>query len=121
MILSKSVLVSKAEYVIKSVDADSWCDHAGSLNLLFSIRRANSRLAEANSKLLNERSRSLITNGSLGAPSLDFSSLASPANYGASLGPLNRNLGLGFSLLNPLAEGQNSRVEDYLAKVCINH
>lgn len=120
MILSKSVLVSKAEYVIKSVDAVSWCDQAGSLNLLFSIRRANSRLAEANSKLLNERSRSLITNGSLGAP-LDFSSLASPANYGASLGPLNRNLGLGFSLLNPVAEGQNSRVEDYLAKVGINH
>uniref|UniRef100_A0A3P8R8R5 Ankyrin repeat domain-containing protein 26-like n=1 Tax=Astatotilapia calliptera TaxID=8154 RepID=A0A3P8R8R5_ASTCA len=90
-------------------------------SLAAKLERANSRLAEANSKLLNERSRSLITNGSLGAPSLDFSSLASPANYGASLGPLNRNLGLGFSLLNPVAEGQNSRVEDYLAKVCINH
>uniref|UniRef100_A0A3P8R814 CCDC144C-like coiled-coil domain-containing protein n=1 Tax=Astatotilapia calliptera TaxID=8154 RepID=A0A3P8R814_ASTCA len=86
-------------------------------SLAAKLERANSRLAEANSKLLNERSRSLITNGSLGAPSLDFSSLASPANYGASLGPLNRNLGLGFSLLNPVAEGQNSRVEDYLAKL----
>ncbi|XP_042079127.1 ankyrin repeat domain-containing protein 26 isoform X3 [Haplochromis burtoni] len=86
-------------------------------SLAAKLERANSRLAEANSKLLNERSRSLITNGSLGAPSLDFSSLASPANYGASLGPLNRNLGLGFSLLNPVAEGQNSRVEDYLAKM----
>ncbi|XP_039882184.1 ankyrin repeat domain-containing protein 26 isoform X4 [Simochromis diagramma] len=86
-------------------------------SLAAKLERANSRLAEANSKLLNERSRSLITNGSLGAPSLDFSSLASPANYGASLGPLNRNLGLGFSLLNPVAEGQNSRMEDYLAKM----
>ncbi|XP_065327394.1 ankyrin repeat domain-containing protein 26 isoform X5 [Pelmatolapia mariae] len=86
-------------------------------SLAAKLERANSRLAEANSKLLNERSRSLITNGSLGAPSLDFSSLASPANYGASLGPLNRNLGLGLSLLNPVAEGQNSRVEDYLAKM----
>lgn len=86
-------------------------------SLAAKLERANSRLAEANSKLLNERSRSLITNGSLGAPSLDFSSLASPANYGASLGPLNRNLGLGFSLLNPVAEGQNSRVEDYIAKM----
>ncbi|CAI5665411.1 unnamed protein product [Oreochromis niloticus] len=86
-------------------------------SLAAKLERANSRLAEANSKLLNERSRSLITNGSLGAPSLDFSSLASPANYGASLGPLNRNLGLGLSLLNPVTEGQNSRVEDYLAKM----
>ncbi|XP_039470475.1 ankyrin repeat domain-containing protein 26 isoform X8 [Oreochromis aureus] len=86
-------------------------------SLAAKLERANSRLAEANSKLLNERSRSLITNGSLGAPSLDFSSLASPANFGASLGPLNRNLGLGLSLLNPVTEGQNSRVEDYLAKM----
>lgn len=86
--------------------------------MLFSIHRANSRLTEANSKLLNERSRSLITNGSLGGPSLDMSSLASPANYGATMGPLNRSLGLGLSLLNPVTEGQNSRVEDYLAKVC---
>lgn len=78
--------------------------------------RANSRLAEANSKLLNERSRSLlagsIANGSLAGPSLDMGS-----HYGASLGPLNRSLGLSFSLLSPGSEGQNSRVEDYLAKV----
>ncbi|XP_056243414.1 ankyrin repeat domain-containing protein 26 isoform X8 [Seriola aureovittata] len=90
-------------------------------SLAAKLERANSRLAEANSKLLNERSRSLITssiaNGSLGGPSLDVGALASPANYGASLGPLNRSLGLGISLLSPATEGQNSRVEDYLAKM----
>lgn len=84
--------------------------------------RANSRLSEANSKLLNERSRSLLTssiaNGSLGGPSLDVGSLGSPVHYGATLGPLNRSLGLGLSLLSPVTDGQNSRVEDYLAKVC---
>ena len=89
---------------------------------MFSVHRANSRLSEANSKLLNERSRSFITssfaNGSLGGPSLDVGSLASPANYGSTLGPLNRSLGLGLSILSPVTEGQNSRVEDYLAKVC---
>ncbi|XP_034734638.1 ankyrin repeat domain-containing protein 26 isoform X7 [Etheostoma cragini] len=90
-------------------------------SLTAKLERANSRLAEANSKLLNERSRSLITssiaNGSLGGPSLDLGSLGSPAQYGTTLGPLNRSLGLGFSLLSPVTEGQNSRVEDYLAKM----
>ncbi|KAL3061173.1 hypothetical protein OYC64_009390 [Pagothenia borchgrevinki] len=85
------------------------------------LERANSRLSEANSKLLNERSRSLITssiaNGSLGGPTLDVSSLGSPLHYGATLGPLNRSLGLGLSLLNPATDGHNSRVEDYLAKM----
>uniref|UniRef100_A0A7N6BMA3 Ankyrin repeat domain-containing protein 26 n=1 Tax=Anabas testudineus TaxID=64144 RepID=A0A7N6BMA3_ANATE len=85
------------------------------------LERSNNRLAEANSKLLNERSRSFmnssITNGSLGGPTLDLGTLGSPANYGATLGPLNRSLGLGFSLLSPATEGQNSRVEDYLAKM----
>lgn len=85
--------------------------------------RANGRLADANSKLLNERSRSLITssiaNGSLGGPSLDVGSLGQPAHYGASLGPLNRSLNLGLSLRGPVTDGQNSRVEDYLAKVCV--
>ncbi|XP_034005356.1 ankyrin repeat domain-containing protein 26 isoform X4 [Trematomus bernacchii] len=85
------------------------------------LERANSRLSEANSKLLNERSRSLITssiaNGSLGGPTLDVSSLGSPLHYGATLGPLNRSLGLGLSLLNPVTDGHNSRVEDYLAKM----
>ncbi|XP_059190741.1 ankyrin repeat domain-containing protein 26 isoform X2 [Centropristis striata] len=90
-------------------------------SLAAKLERANSRLAEANSKLLNERSRSLITssiaNGSLGGPSLDVGSLGSPAHYGATLGPLNRSLGLGLSFLSPVTEGQNSRVEDYLAKM----
>ncbi|KAF1386995.1 hypothetical protein PFLUV_G00100650 [Perca fluviatilis] len=93
----------------------------GRKSMAAKLERANSRLAEANSKLLNERSRSLITssiaNGSLGGPSLDLGSLGSPAHYGATLGPLNRSLGLGLSLLSPVTEGQNSRVEDYLAKM----
>ncbi|TKS68207.1 Ankyrin repeat domain-containing protein 26 [Collichthys lucidus] len=90
-------------------------------SLAAKLERANSRLSEANSKLLNERSRSLITssiaNGSLGGPSLDVGSLGSPVHYGATLGPLNRSLGLGLSLLSPVTDGQNSRVEDYLAKM----
>lgn len=56
---------------------------------------------------------SSIANGSLGGPSLDLGT----THYGASLGPLNRSLGMGFSLLSPLTDGHNSRVEDYLAKV----
>ncbi|XP_059182466.1 ankyrin repeat domain-containing protein 26-like [Centropristis striata] len=90
-------------------------------SLAAKLERANSRLAEANSKLLNEHSRSLITssiaNGSLGGPSLDVGSLGSPAHYGATLGPLNRSLGLGLFFLSPVTEGQNSRVEHYLAKM----
>lgn len=89
---------------------------------LGSPHRANCRLREANSKLLNERSRSLITssiaNSSLGGPSLDVGSLGSPVHYGATLGPPNRSLGLGLSFLSPVTEGQNNRVEDYIAKVC---
>ncbi|XP_026167947.1 ankyrin repeat domain-containing protein 26 isoform X7 [Mastacembelus armatus] len=90
-------------------------------SLAAKLERANSRLTDANSKLLNERSRSLITsniaNGSLGGSLLDAGTLGSPQNYGATLGPLNRSFGLGLSLLSPVAEGQNSRVEDYLAKM----
>uniref|UniRef100_A0A1A8Q4R9 Ankyrin repeat domain 30B n=3 Tax=Nothobranchius rachovii TaxID=451742 RepID=A0A1A8Q4R9_9TELE len=85
------------------------------------LERAKSRLAEANSKLLSERSRSLITssiaNGSLMGPPLDLSSLGSAANYGATIGSLNRNFGLGLSLFGPVTEGQSSRVEDYLTKM----
>uniref|UniRef100_A0A3P8VH28 Uncharacterized protein n=1 Tax=Cynoglossus semilaevis TaxID=244447 RepID=A0A3P8VH28_CYNSE len=77
------------------------------------LDRSNTRLAEANSKLLNERSRSFITssiaNGSLVNPSLDVGALVSPGVT------LNRSLGLG--VLSPGSEGQNSRVEDYLAKM----
>lgn len=80
-------------------------------SLAAKLERSNSRLSEANSKLLSERSKSLIAssfaNGGLGGPSLD----------GGSLGPLNRGLGLGLSLYNPVSEGQSSRVEDYLAKM----
>ncbi|KAM6926909.1 ankyrin repeat domain-containing protein 26 isoform 2-T3 [Lycodopsis pacificus] len=88
-------------------------------SLAAKLERTSSRLEDANSKLLNERSRSLIAssianNGSLGGPSLDVSS---PAHYGVTLGPLNRSLSLGLSFLSPVTNGQNSRVEDYLAKM----
>lgn len=56
--------------------------------------RANSRLSEANSRLLDERGRSLISSSSLG---------------------LGGSLGLGTSLL--ASDGPPGRVEDYLAKV----
>uniref|UniRef100_A0A3P9HBT3 Uncharacterized protein n=1 Tax=Oryzias latipes TaxID=8090 RepID=A0A3P9HBT3_ORYLA len=96
--------------------------HSEELRLRKSLSaKLESRLAEANSKLLNERSRSLISsnmaNGSLLGPPLDLSSLASPANYGQ----LNRNASLGLSLLNPAPDGQRSGVDDYLAKVCRVH
>uniref|UniRef100_A0AAQ4RXT2 DUF3496 domain-containing protein n=1 Tax=Gasterosteus aculeatus aculeatus TaxID=481459 RepID=A0AAQ4RXT2_GASAC len=78
------------------------------------VAKLESRLAEANSKLLITSS---LANGSLGGPSLDVGSLGSPAHYGATLGPLNRSLGLGRSLLSPVTDGQSSRVEDYLAKM----
>ncbi|XP_040018037.2 ankyrin repeat domain-containing protein 26 isoform X6 [Gasterosteus aculeatus] len=83
-------------------------------SLVAKLERANRRLAEANSKLLITSS---LANGSLGGPSLDVGSLGSPAHYGATLGPLNRSLGLGRSLLSPVTDGQSSRVEDYLAKM----
>lgn len=79
--------------------------------------RANSRLADANSKLLNERSKPLITSSfasaSLGGPSLGVGSLGSMTSYGASPGPLNRSSGLGLS-----TEGQSSRADDFLCEVC---
>ncbi|XP_078139397.1 ankyrin repeat domain-containing protein 26 isoform X2 [Centroberyx gerrardi] len=92
-------------------------------SLAAKLERANNRRAEANAKLLNERHRSKsfitssIVNGSLGGPSLDVGSLGSPPTYGATLGPLNRSLGLGLPLLSPMTDGQSSRVEDYLAKM----
>lgn len=89
---------------------------------LFPMNRANSRLTEANSKLLSERSRSLmmgnITSGSLMGPSPDMSALATPANPGTSVGALNRNMSVGYSLPSTVSDGQDQRVEDYLAKVC---
>lgn len=89
---------------------------------VFSVRRANSRLADANSKLLSERSKTFLAssfvNSSLGGAPLDVSSLGLSANYGTTPGHRNRSFGLGLSLLNPGTEGQNSGVEDYLAKVC---
>lgn len=60
--------------------------------------RANSRLSEANSRLLDERGRSMISSSSLS---------------------LGGSLGLGAPLLAP--DGPSGRVEDYLAKVCVTH
>ena len=56
-------------------------------------------------------------NGSLAGPALDAASLGSVGAYGASLGPLNRSLGLGSPLLGSVGEPQSNRVEAYLAKV----
>ncbi|MBN3295306.1 ANR26 protein, partial [Amia calva] len=91
------------------------------------LERSNERLDEANTKLLSERqrSKSLIANsfvnGSLAAgPSLDMSALqGGVGTFGGSLGPLNRNLGLGGNFLSPVGHGlsQNNRVEAYLAKM----
>lgn len=86
-------------------------------SLAAKLERANNRLSDSNSKLLSERSKSLIAssfaNSSLGGPPLDGGSLgSSQTNYG-----LNRSLGLGLSLLSPVSAGQSNRVEDYLAKM----
>ncbi|XP_049330498.1 ankyrin repeat domain-containing protein 26 isoform X4 [Astyanax mexicanus] len=87
------------------------------------LDRSNERLAEANTKLLSERqrSKSLLTssimNGSLAGPGLDAASLGSVGAYGASLGPLNRSLGLGSPLLGSVGEPPSNRVEAYLAKM----
>ncbi|XDV53467.1 hypothetical protein PO909_021956 [Leuciscus waleckii] len=92
-------------------------------SLASKLERSNERLAEANTKLLSERqrSKSLLTssfvNGSLGGPALDVASLGSVGAYGASLGPLNRSLGLGTPLLGTVGESQSNRVEAYLAKM----
>ncbi|XP_069048664.1 ankyrin repeat domain-containing protein 26 isoform X9 [Lepisosteus oculatus] len=96
-------------------------------SLAAKLERSNERLAEANTKLLGERQRSKsliassIVNGSLTAgPVLDMNQLqGSLGPFGGTLGPLNRNLSLGGSFLNPVGDGlsQNSRVEAYLAKM----
>ncbi|XP_056307637.1 ankyrin repeat domain-containing protein 26 [Danio aesculapii] len=92
-------------------------------SLAAKLDRSNERLAEANTKLLSERqrSKSLLSgsfmNAGLAAPALDVASLGSVGAYGASLGPLNRSLGLGTPLLGTLGESQSSRVEAYLAKM----
>ncbi|XP_029104654.1 ankyrin repeat domain-containing protein 26 isoform X3 [Scleropages formosus] len=96
-------------------------------SLAAKLERSNERLAEANTRLLHERQRSKsliassIVNGSLGGPSLEVGPLGSVGAYGGSLGPLNRSLGLGLglggTLLSPVASEPNSKVEAYLAKM----
>ncbi|XP_068168753.1 ankyrin repeat domain-containing protein 26-like [Antennarius striatus] len=67
------------------------------------LERVNCRLNEANSKLLSERSRSLLTS-SLGGPSLHLDSGGSSSNYGVSMS-------------GPVPEQQSIRAEDFLAKM----
>ncbi|KAK1166892.1 ankyrin repeat domain-containing protein 26-like isoform X1 [Acipenser oxyrinchus oxyrinchus] len=96
-------------------------------SLAAKLDRSNERLAEANTKLLHERQRnksfiaSSIVNGSLTAsPVLDVNQLqGSIGNFGGTLGPLHRNLGLGGSFLNQVGDGTspNSRVDAYIAKM----
>ncbi|XP_068168750.1 ankyrin repeat domain-containing protein 26-like [Antennarius striatus] len=80
------------------------------------LERVNCRLYEANSKLLSERSRSLLTS-SRGGPSLHLDSGGSSSNYEAPLGPSNRSPRLGVSMSGPVPERQSGEAEDFLTKM----
>ncbi|XP_069832610.1 ankyrin repeat domain-containing protein 26 isoform X5 [Dendropsophus ebraccatus] len=90
-------------------------------SLLSKLERANERLAEANSKLLNERQRnksliaSTFLSGSMGAsPVVDTSHLA---RLSSSL-PFSRSLGLSGGLLNTVGNGLTANpVESYFTKM----
>ncbi|XP_073429462.1 ankyrin repeat domain-containing protein 26 isoform X3 [Dendrobates tinctorius] len=90
-------------------------------SLASKLERANEKLAEANSKLVNERqrSKSLIAstflNGSMGAsPVVDTGHLA---RLSSSL-PFNRSLGLTGGLLNTVGNSlAANQVESYFTKV----
>ncbi|XP_048404450.2 coiled-coil domain-containing protein 144A isoform X3 [Stegostoma tigrinum] len=93
-------------------------------SLAAKLDRSNERLAETNTKLLNERQRSKsliatsIMNGSFNAtPALEMGQLQSTMGNVGNLGTFNRNLGNTF--LNPLEDGISStnKVESYLAKM----
>ncbi|KAK1169081.1 ankyrin repeat domain-containing protein 26-like isoform X2 [Acipenser oxyrinchus oxyrinchus] len=95
-------------------------------SLAAKLDRSNERLAEANTKLLHERQHnksfiaSSIVNGSLTAsPVLHVNQLqGSIGNFGGTLGPLNRNLGLGGSFLNPVGDGSSlNSMDAYIAKM----
>ncbi|XP_033824169.1 ankyrin repeat domain-containing protein 26 [Periophthalmus magnuspinnatus] len=79
-------------------------------SLAAKLERANTRLSEANSKLLSERSKSLIA-GSL------VNSSALGGSLGSSPGTLGLDRSLGLSLLSPVSPGHSRGVEDYLAKM----
>ncbi|XP_066447918.1 ankyrin repeat domain-containing protein 26 isoform X2 [Eleutherodactylus coqui] len=90
-------------------------------SLTSKLERANERLAEANSKLLNERQRnksliaSTFLNGSMGvSPVVDTSHLA---RLSSNL-PFNRSLGLSGSLLSTVGSGlAANQVESYFTKM----
>ncbi|XP_048463863.1 ankyrin repeat domain-containing protein 26-like [Rhincodon typus] len=93
-------------------------------SLAAKLDRSNERLAETNTKLLNERQRSKsliatsIMNGSVNAtPTLEMGQLQSTMGNVGNLGTFNRNLGNSF--LNPVEDGISStnKVESYLAKM----
>uniref|UniRef100_A0A4W3IVU5 Uncharacterized protein n=1 Tax=Callorhinchus milii TaxID=7868 RepID=A0A4W3IVU5_CALMI len=96
-------------------------------SLAAKLDRANERLSEANTKLLNERQRSKsliassIMNGSLTAtPALDMGQLQSAmANIGNNMGTFNRNFSIGGNFPSPVVDGMSStnRVESYLTKM----
>ncbi|XP_055011329.1 LOW QUALITY PROTEIN: ankyrin repeat domain-containing protein 26 [Boleophthalmus pectinirostris] len=79
-------------------------------SLAAKLERANTRLSDAKSKLLSERSKSLIS-GSL------VNSSALGGSLGSSPGPLGLDRSLGLSLLSPVSPGHSRGVEDYLAKM----
>nr|XP_023686910.1 ankyrin repeat domain-containing protein 26-like isoform X2 [Paramormyrops kingsleyae] len=85
-------------------------------SLAAKLERSNERLGEANARLLGERqrTRSLMAGGmggmggSLIGPSLDVEQLNPAGPYGG---------GLGSGLLDPVGNGQNTKVETFLAKM----
>ncbi|XP_077424556.1 ankyrin repeat domain-containing protein 26-like isoform X2 [Vanacampus margaritifer] len=72
------------------------------------LKRSNSRLSEANSKLLSERCKSLVASTTPGPPG----PVASTSGTMAAAPYRMRN----SRILNPVVEGQSSNVEDYLSK-----
>ncbi|KAK7891618.1 hypothetical protein WMY93_023581 [Mugilogobius chulae] len=79
-------------------------------SLAAKLEKANTRLSEANSKLLSERSKSLIAGSFVNSSSLG-------ASLGSSPGALGLDRSLGLSLLSPVSPGHSRGVEDYLAKM----
>ncbi|XP_054633495.1 ankyrin repeat domain-containing protein 26-like isoform X2 [Dunckerocampus dactyliophorus] len=76
-------------------------------SLTADLKRSNSRLAEANAKLLSEHCKSLVASGPPGA-------MGPLASTSSQLGAPYR--GHSSRILSSVAEGQGGNVEDYLAK-----
>nr|XP_057931756.1 ankyrin repeat domain-containing protein 26-like isoform X2 [Doryrhamphus excisus] len=76
-------------------------------SLTADLKRSNSRLAEANAKLLSEHCKSLVASGPPGA-------IGPLASTSSQLGASYR--GHNSRILSSVAEGHGGNVEDYLAK-----